>query len=366
MNPVAQSDPGAQTLEAEIRKREQSEARVATQIKVLETVALGAPLADTLTEILKACEAQVPEMLGSILLLDPDGVHLRHGAAPSLPPEYMRAIDGAAIGPVAGSCGTAAFLKRQILVGDIATDPLWEAYRGLALPHGLRACWSTPVFDNQGRVIATFAMYFRAPGLPLEEHLKLIETHSHLASIAIVKERTEAALRISESRYRKLVESNAIGVMISDFQGNTTEANDRFLNLIGYSRDDLSAGRVNWAAITPPGWESVDAKAIEELRAKGVTGPFEKEYLHKDGHRVPFQSTVVLLDSDKGEGLFLIEDRTEKKRAESKIQEQLEELMRWQEVVVGREDRIQELKREINRLLADLGKPARYTGPRPT
>lgn len=366
MKPAAHADPGAQTLAAEIRKREQSEAHIATQVKVLEMVALGAPLADTLREILKACEAQVPEMLGSILLLDPDGVHLRHGAAPSLPQEYMRAIDGAAIGPIAGSCGTAAFQKRQILVADIATDPLWEAYRELALPHGLRACWSTPIFDNQGRVIATFAMYFRAPGLPLEEHLKLIETHSHLASIAIVKERTEAALRISESRYRKLVESNAIGVTIADIHGHITEANDRFLDLIGYSRDDLAAGRVNWAAITPPGWESVDAKAIEELRTLGVTGPFEKEYLHKDGHRVPFQATVVLLDGGKGEGLCLIEDRTERMRAERKIQEQLDELVRWQKVVVGREDRIQELKMEVNRLLADLGKPARYTGPGPT
>src|SRR5437868_5715985 len=82
-------------------------------------------------------------ILTSVLLLSSDGKRLGHAAAPNLPPSYCEAIDGSEIGPRAGSCGTAAFLGRPIYVTDIETDPLWDEYRDIALPHGLRACWST-------------------------------------------------------------------------------------------------------------------------------------------------------------------------------------------------------------------------------
>src|SRR5712691_656742 len=93
--------------------------------------------------------------LASILLFDPDGNRLRHGAAPSLPKSYIDAIDGSAIGPAAGSRGTAAYRRAPVIVSDIARDPLWADYRHLALPHGLRACWSTPIFASDGGVLGT-------------------------------------------------------------------------------------------------------------------------------------------------------------------------------------------------------------------
>jgi GAF domain-containing protein len=111
-------------------------------------------------------------MLASILLLDPDGSHVRGGASPDLPEDYVRAMDGLPIGPRAGSCGTAAFTREPVIVGDIETDPLWSNYRAMALKHDLRACWSTPIFDSERRVLGTFGMYFRAPGLPNQRHLR--------------------------------------------------------------------------------------------------------------------------------------------------------------------------------------------------
>ena len=129
--------------------------------QVLERIARGAPLPQVLELLLRVIEAQCPDMSCSILLLDPHGVHLRHGAAPSLPSSFMHVINGEPIGPYAGSCGTAAFRREAVIVEDIASDPLWDNYRDLALQHGLRACWSTPVFDSQGRLLATFALYFR-------------------------------------------------------------------------------------------------------------------------------------------------------------------------------------------------------------
>jgi len=126
------------------------------------------------------------DLLTSILLLDPDGKRLWHGAAPNLPTSYCDAIDGSQIGPSAGSCGTAAFLGEPIYVADIASDPLWADYRHLALPHGLRACWSTPIRNSGGAVIGTFAIYHRSIGTPTQDELKAIEMITEQVARAIV------------------------------------------------------------------------------------------------------------------------------------------------------------------------------------
>jgi len=161
------------------------------QNRILEMIAGGAPLRDALAALLLFIEHEVPELLCSVLLLDADGRHLRHGAAPSLPEAYCQLIDGAAIGPRAGSCGTAAYLAEQVIVSDIETDPLWTDYRELARPHGLRACWSTPIFEASGKVLGTFAMYFKEPRSPGDIHRRLIGIATHVAAIAIIKELRE-------------------------------------------------------------------------------------------------------------------------------------------------------------------------------
>jgi GAF domain-containing protein len=166
-----------------------------TQNRVLELVARGTPLNESLDFCLRAIEAQSPGMLSSILLLDEDGVHVRHAAAPSLPESYVRAIDGLAIGPHAGSCGTAAYRGEAVIVDDIATDPLWAEYRDLALQHDLRACWSTPILDEERRVLGTFALYFRTPGRPSPRHRHLIDITTYTAAKAIVAHRDRAESR---------------------------------------------------------------------------------------------------------------------------------------------------------------------------
>ena len=154
-----------------------------------------AALHAALDSLVRLIEQQLPDMYGSVLLLDDDGLTLRHGAAPHLPLDYCRAIDGARIGPAAGSCGTAAWRRERVVVEDIATDPLWAEYRELALPHGLRACWSTPIADASGRVLGTFAMYYREPRLPGEAEDGLTRTAALLACNIIVRARAEHELR---------------------------------------------------------------------------------------------------------------------------------------------------------------------------
>ena len=126
-------------------------------------------------------------MLASIVLLDEDGIHLRHGAASRLPAAYCRAIDGIPIGPRAGSCGTAMHRRQPVIVEDVASDPLWADYRKLAAQHGLRACWSAPILGQEKRVLGSFALYFLKPGKPARRHLQLIQRATHLAAIALDK-----------------------------------------------------------------------------------------------------------------------------------------------------------------------------------
>ncbi len=137
------------------------------EVRALAAVRAGAALTDVLSALILAVEAvSEVEMLGSVLLLSEDGKHLVEGAAPSLPDAYNAAIDGVAIGPAVGSCGTAAFYGEPVFVSDIRNDPLWADFRDIVLECGLRACWSLPIKDASGRVIATFANYYREPRHP--------------------------------------------------------------------------------------------------------------------------------------------------------------------------------------------------------
>ena len=156
--------------------------------------ASGVALETVLDRYLRTVESMADTvLLTSILLLDREGKHLRHVAAPSLPSSYCEALDGTEIGPTVGSCGTAAFLGRAIYVTDIATDPLWADYRHLALPHGLRACWSTPIRNADDAVIGTFAIYHLTARSPIREEVDAIGMISGHVARAI-----EWARRIAE------------------------------------------------------------------------------------------------------------------------------------------------------------------------
>jgi signal transduction histidine kinase len=202
----------SRALALDIARRKRAEALLESERRALEMVAVGAPLPQALDTLVRLIEQQAPEMLGSILLLDADGVHLRHGAAPSLPEQYARAFDGEAIREGAGSCGTAAFRRAPVIVEDIATDPLWRGYRELAAAHGLRACWSTPIFDSQQQVLGTFAMYFRTPRRPSDDQHRLIAAVTHIAAIAIAKSLEDARLRDLSRRLVEVSETERRGI----------------------------------------------------------------------------------------------------------------------------------------------------------
>jgi GAF domain-containing protein len=165
------------------------------QERITRMIDSGTPLRETLEELVRIVEDMTPSgMVGSILLLDEEGRQLHHGAAPSLPDPYTSAIDGLTIGPEVGSCGTAAFHDTTVSVFDIANNPLWANFKDLALEHGLRACWSTPIHGSDGRVLGTFANYYKVVRDPSPVDLELTEMITRTAAMAIEQDRARSAV----------------------------------------------------------------------------------------------------------------------------------------------------------------------------
>lgn len=193
---------------SDVTERARAEALRETQNELLEAAVREAPLGELLETLLRTVEGHSQSgMLGSILLADGEGLHLRHGAAPSLPPSYNQAVDGISIGQGIGSCGTAAHLKKPVYVSDLASDPLWVDFRDLAQVHGLRACWSTPILSVSGVLQGTFAMYYREPREPTPEDLQLVDFVTRSASLIIERKSAEARLReLNETLERRVAE----------------------------------------------------------------------------------------------------------------------------------------------------------------
>jgi len=180
----------------DITQRKRAEALQSGQAHVLELLATGESLQTILLALTRIVEQQMPDSLASILLMDESGQHLHHGAAAKLPAGYCQLIDGVAIGPTVGSCGTAAYRRERIVVDDIATDPLWADYLDLAKEYGLRACTSQPFFSSSGQILGTVAVYNgRPPYRPTAHEFQFIEMTSRLAGIAVERRKDEQALR---------------------------------------------------------------------------------------------------------------------------------------------------------------------------
>ncbi len=348
----------------DITELKQSEAFVNGQKQVLELIASGAPLAESLTALLNVVEGQSADMLCSILLLDADGLHLRHGAAPSLPSEYCRAIDGVAIGPGVGSCGTAAYQRELVIVADIATDPLWADFRDLALNNHLRACWSMPIFDAQQRdreiqasgVLGTFAMYYRQSARPNEHHLRLIDMATHTAAIAINKHQeeaalhaTQAALHQSERQLRLFVEHSPAAIAMFDNDMRYLVVSLRWRSDFRLCEEDL-IGRSHYDVFPdiPQRWKEIHRRCLGGAVEKCDADPF----LRADGttdwvrwEMRPWNTT----HGDIGGVILFVEIITEKVLTQAELQASRERLeMLSRELIATQESERRHLARELH------------------
>src|SRR6058998_512341 len=216
-----------QAILRDISERKKAEALLAAEKRLLEMIATGVALKEILNALCLSIEEQRSGTLASVLLLNRDGVHLNSVAGPSLPREWTQQMETLPIGPCAGSCGTAAYRRSQVIVSDIAADPLWDVpeHRAAALKHGLRASWSNPVLSSKGKVLGTFCMYYREQRTPTSQDLELIELATHLVRVAIERDRAEEALRASEQVARGQVDALTYSLDVLA----TAPAPDKFL-----------------------------------------------------------------------------------------------------------------------------------------
>ncbi len=296
----------------DIEDRKRAETLLAAEKRILEMVAKQDSLADILDSLCRFVEEQATSVLASILLTD--GNRLRHGGAPSLPKAYTDAIDGSVIGPSAGSCGTAAFRGEQVIVRDIASDPLWTEYRGLALSHSLGACWSTPIFSSEGKVIATFAMYYREPRSPSVRDLAIIEQVTHLAGVAIQAKLTQQKLREAETRFRIYVDHATDAFFVHDESGKIVDVNRQACESLGYTREEL-IGRM--PRDLDAGLDDAMLQQLVNRVNAGETVEFKTAHRRKDASVFPVEVRARPFDY-RGQrlALALVRDITERKRAE--------------------------------------------------
>jgi PAS domain S-box-containing protein len=291
---------------------------------VLGLIRAQAPLPKILDVLCANIEKQHPGLLCSILLLDLDGKTLRHGAAPGLPSEYSRLVDGVQVGPRAGSCGTAVYRKQAVVVSDIATDPLWTDYRQAAQAHGLRACWSTPIASQDGGILGTFAVYYREPRTPDAEHLRLISHATHLAGIAIEHDRARAELRAAEARYRTLVERLPAITYIAELgsDGPWHYVSPQIEAMLGFSPSEWLADPMNWMNHIHP--EDREIALTAEKLFQETHELFQAEYrmCARDGRQLWFRDEGVLLQETDGQRPLMqgvMYDITERKRLEDQL-----------------------------------------------
>ena len=314
---------GVASVVMDITERRLAQQLLSWEKTAMELISSAASLRDVLDGLMYGLEKQAPGALCSILLLDDDGIHLRHGAAPSLPDAYNRIIDGAAIGPNVGSCGTAVYANRQVIVSDISSDPLWADYRELALGHGLRACWSTPILGSLGKTLGTFAIYYREPRQPLPAELDLISRANHIIRIAIERKRAEEALRDSEQKFRTLFENAGDAIFLMEGE-QFVDCNARTLQMFGCGTRDQIVGHPPYEfspPLQPNGRDSREC-AIEKITAAFSGQPQFFEWMHTKLDGSPFPAEVTLNTVTLGGQVMLqaiVRDISERKRAEDEI-----------------------------------------------
>jgi len=313
----------------DVTERRRGEAFRAVRQQMLEMIAIGSTLPELLDCLVRVVEEQADGMSCSALVLDDDRVTVRHAAAPSLPPDYVRAIDGIRIGPQVGSCGTAMFLGKRVIVTDILADPLWEEYRAAARLSGQRACWSTPIFSAQQQILGSFAMYFIEPRAPRDDELSLIEGAADVVRIAIEQHRAQQALRQSEARNRAILSAIPDWMFLTTVEGV----------FVDYHAKDVSQLYAHPSAFLGKNIKDVMPAPVSErllqaaARARTAEEPETVEYaLSVDGAERFYEACVVRCDSDKV--LSIVRDVTEQKSAKMEAEAQLLQLAHLSRVAV--------------------------------
>jgi PAS domain S-box-containing protein len=200
-------------LQTDVDDRKRSEALLAGEKQLLEMVAGGHSMSEILEAICRLVESTAGGCYCSVLLADPSGTRVEHGAAPSFPASFINSIIGRPLKIDEGPCGLAVRLNEQVIVADLTTETRWPDLRRLILAHGLRSCWSTPISSAAGKILGTFGVYYREPKTPTSLHQSLLEQFKHIARIAIERRLSEEALSKVRSELAHVARAQSLGVL---------------------------------------------------------------------------------------------------------------------------------------------------------
>lgn len=300
-----------QQLEQDIAQRKRIEAIEKGRSKVLELLAMGAPIEEVLHKLVTNAEESNPGMLCSILLVDYDRRHLRLGAAPSLPDFYNQAIDGIEIGPDVGSCGTAAFLGKSVIVEDTTTHPLWKNFRDLAAKAGIRACWSEPVLSSHGQVLGTFAIYYRESKTPEAADMEFIKNSARLAGIAIERRHSEEQAALHHTELAHMSRLNVMGEMATGIAHELNQPLTAIANFASAARKMVSLETMQYDKVV----SVLDSVQVQAQRASEII-----HRLRKFVKKQSLQKSSVDLNMLVNDVVGFLETETKNNNVQIKLQ----------------------------------------------
>jgi PAS domain S-box-containing protein len=210
--------------------------------------------------------------------------------------------------------------RESVILGDAASQSPFDADPYIR-ERKARSVLCLPLITQAKLVGVLYLENNLSPHVFAPARIAVLKLVASQAAIALENSRLYGDLQEREAKVRRLVDANIIGIVILDLEGLIIEANDAFLRMVGYDREDLASGRIRWTDLTPPEWRDRDGQAVEEVKMTGTAQPWEKEYLRKDGSRVPVLVGAARFEETGNQGVAFVLDLTERKQAEEALRE---------------------------------------------
>ncbi len=304
----------------DISDRKRIETQIVNRDVLLSKIAEDKPLTDILDAVVESTERSFDGALCSVMLLNSS--RLWSGSSPHLPPGWIEMTNGIGIGQSVGSCGRAAFLNQTVITADITTDPNWQDYRAVALGYGLRSCWSLPITASGDKVLGTISIYHPVPKSPTPSELALIEQIAKITGILLERKQSEEALRVSELKYRHIVETANEGIWTVDAQDKTTFVNPKMAEMLGYSVSEMLGQSM---------LDFMDAKLATQIqrhdRRNTLSDQQDFKFLHKNGAEVWALVSTTTISNETGQptgALNMIMNISDRKQSERLLQNLIE------------------------------------------